>query len=181
MGGGRHAGVVVHRRRQLRRRVVRGTRGGGPLAGEEHEGQRLGPAQSEPLGPGDARPLQGRQLSCRLHALGDDDGADLPGEDHQGCGQGLAGRVLVDVLGDRLVQLDDVGAQAQHVAEGRVPGPGVVDRQLHPFTAQGVEGAAGPAVVGDAGVLGEFQDEAVDGNARSAHHAQQATVEQRRG
>ena len=83
----------------------------------------------------------GRRARLRLDALGDHDGADLAGEDHHRADQRPSRRVLVDVLGDRPVDLDDVGTQPDDVAERRVARAGVVDGEQHARLPQGLERA----------------------------------------
>ena len=96
-----------------------------------------------------------------LDALGHDAGADLGREGDEGGGEGTAFGVPVDAAGQRDVELDDVGVQADDVAKAGKPGAGIVDGQLDAALAQGSHGRVQRVVVLDGGVLGHLDHDSL--------------------
>src|SRR5690606_35986026 len=92
---------------------------------------RLGPAEAETLRPRDAGSDDGVEFALAFHAFGDHGGADLSGELGDGLREAAPGVVDVDVTGDRLVDLDELRRQLQHVGERREAGADVVDGDAH--------------------------------------------------
>src|SRR5207247_7022588 len=66
-------------------------------------------------------------LPFALDPLGDDRDADVIGEGHERGGQGTPCALHVDVPGQGEVQLDEVGAQLEDVAQAGVARADVVD------------------------------------------------------
>ena len=155
MGRHRHGCLRSHPRQRLglSARQVQQVLDGERLIGELCQGQGLRPGEGEPLGPVDPDAAQRQYLPLGLDALCHDRCPDLAREDHQGGREGSSRRVGVDCLGDRAIHLDDVGTQAQHVAEGGVARAGVVDRQTDAAFPEDTYELLRLGVIGDPGVL----------------------------
>src|SRR4051794_27003539 len=93
-------------------------------------------AEMEALHPRDVQTLEGLQLRLVLDAFGDDRCIDLGGERDECTGQRAAYGILVDVAGERDVELDDVRSQAEQVPEAGIAGAGVVEGQPGSALAQ---------------------------------------------
>lgn len=71
------------------------------------------------------------QLAHCLHSLGDDAGANLPGESHYGAHEGPPVRVLVDTADQFAVELQVVRRELDDMTKARIAGPRIIDRQSH--------------------------------------------------
>ena len=85
----------------------------------------------------------------RLDALGHDLRAELAGERRERGGQRTAVAIVVDPVDQRLVELDDLGAQLEHVAEAGVARAGVVDGEVRAGGRPRLHGPAHRLVVED--------------------------------
>ena len=103
--------------------VVVGDQSGQLLAGH-------GPGQVEPLGPGAAQAAEDGELLLGLDALGGDLEAERVGHGHdRGDERGVVG-VGAEPVDERSVDLHGVDREPLEVAERRVAGAEVVDRQV---------------------------------------------------
>ena len=106
--------------------------------------------------------LDGHQLARRLDALGNDPGAGLGREAGQGADERMADGVVLQPADQTAVELDDVGAEGEHVAQAGEAGAGVVDRDAQAIRPQRREDTEQRGVVDDLRVLGELDDDAVE-------------------
>src|SRR4051812_1781270 len=88
-----------------------------------------------------ARAAQRQQVGARLDALGDQRRADVVRERHERSHQRFTAAVLTDTADEMRVELDDLGAQLEHVPEAREPGAGIIDSEPEAAGAQTTDDA----------------------------------------
>ncbi len=109
-----------------------------------------------------AEATQRVELTLGLDPFGDDGGTEcIETEGKHGRPQGPTGRVVVDAPREPDVELDDVGAEIEDVAEARKSGAGVVDGESHPVGSQLAGSLSEPLVVVDALMLGQLEHNAL--------------------
>lgn len=93
---------------------------------------RDGPDQEVSLTRGDAESDELIQLLVRLDTLGDRLATGIPGEVGHPCHHCLAGRSGVDLPDEAQIELHEIRAQLQDVAQPGIPSARVVNRQPTP-------------------------------------------------
>ena len=125
---------------------------GGSVVSSAARADRTGsPARSRPQASKDVGLVAG------LDALGDETATGPRGEVLEAGGECLADVVGVDPAHEADVELGEGRSQLEDMAQARVPGPRIVDRQ--PDIAKSLERIANEAVVVDRDVLGQLEDE----------------------
>ena len=90
------------------------------------------PGEVEALGAVAAHPDQALDLGLRLDALGDRRRLQAVGELDDAAGERLGSDVVGDLVDEALVDLDDLDREAPEIAQRRVAGSEVVDREGDP-------------------------------------------------
>ena len=134
----------------------------GGLLRERREARR-GAAEQPALGQRDAQLGERGELGGGLDALGEQPGVDPAGELPEHLRQGHPDGVGVGVADQRPVELDHLRAQGGELLQPRVAAAGVVEGDQGAAAAQLVALAAQCREVVDRGVLGELDDDAVQG------------------
>ena len=109
----------------------------------------------------DLRIAEDRELRFGLHSLGDDARPDFAGEGGHGADQGTSVSITVEGANQLAIQLEEVRRQLDHVAEGRVAGPGVVDGHADAPDEPRCQVKPEPLVVVDDFLFGELDDQAL--------------------
>lgn len=121
---------------------------------------RRRPAETVTLTEGQSESLQRQEFGVGLNALRHERGPQVDSEDGQSARQSRPCRVGIDSAGERDLELDHVGNQAEDVAQAGEAGPGVVLGNADSVTAETAQRAQESGVALDGDVFGELQDDA---------------------
>ena len=138
--------------------------GGDRAAGgrRKRSGLKHGPAEVMPLRPVDANGLDGRQGLFVLDALGHGDDAEIRRQFLDALDDGAYPGFRSDTPYQFPLELDECHRQLGEIAQGRVTGAEIVDRQADAHIQEGFENVLGLAHVLHELPLGDLDDQRLD-------------------
>jgi len=119
---------------------------------------RLRTSEEIALTEADGECPQGRELIFGLDPLRDEGGTGTPCEVHHSRHESSADRVLPDRAHEADVDLHEVRAQLDDVAEARVPRAGIVDREPD-GGSEALDGSTERQIVVDHHMFGDLEDD----------------------